>query len=154
MKLFTFLYWSIWSAEFNGKKIQDQQFLTFEYYSDWQPSLFRSLCKNNTKIEWRGHFSHYRVNSSCEQVVATLRPSLSIVCPLSHFQVSLRRLTAPWRRLASPTRFGIFWSLITVKACLVPNANSVKGGCLERAVLTAGISSNIPSCFHCNAIQL
>lgn len=64
------------------KKIQDQQFLTFEYYSDWQPSLFRSLCKNNTKIEWRGHFSHYRVNSSCEQVVATLRPSLSIE-PLS-----------------------------------------------------------------------
>lgn len=35
-----------------------------------------------------------------------------------------------------------------------PTANSIKGGCLERAVLTAGISSNIPSCFHCNAIQL
>lgn len=31
------------------KKIQDQQFLTFEYYSDWRPSLFRSLCKKTTQ---------------------------------------------------------------------------------------------------------
>lgn len=41
------------------EKIQDQQPLTFEYYSDWQPSLFRSLCKNNTKIERWGLFQSF-----------------------------------------------------------------------------------------------
>lgn len=57
------------------EKIQDQQPLTSEYYSDWQPSLFRSLCKNNTRIDRRVLFSHSRASSSCEQTGAALRPS-------------------------------------------------------------------------------
>lgn len=100
------------------KKNQDQQFLTFEYYSDWQPSLFRSLCKNNTKIEGKDHFSHYRVNSSCEQVVATHWPFLHMQCsikPLTVVTISaLQRLVC----------LNVFFH--NLKACLFPNAKSIE----------------------------
>jgi len=51
------------------------------------------------------------------------------------------------QRLAYLNGLSIFCSFITLKACFFPHASSTKGGCLDRAVLTAGFRSNTPAAF-------
>lgn len=56
------------------KKIQDQQSLTVEYYSDRWPSLFPESVQKQHKNRVEGSFfGPSGVHSSCEQVVTALR---------------------------------------------------------------------------------
>lgn len=103
------------------EKIQDQQFLTSEYYSDWQPSL-SGVCAKTTHKWSGGSPSVIRVHSSWKQTslhsgfLYTQHPR-----SLTGAHLAKAGISSNQGRDLSPCR----------KTCLFPNANSVREAVLR-----------------------